>query len=64
MRTCLERFYEVMNEFGRELGLTNTNYASAHGMYCEPNVSTAADIAKLCSVAMRNKKFREIVSKK
>jgi len=57
----LEKFYELMNEQARELGLKKTNYASAHGMYVEGNVSSAADTARLCYFAMKNEKFREIV---
>ena len=50
-----------MNEQARELGLKKTHYASAHGMYVEENVSTAADSAKLCYYAMKSETFREIV---
>ena len=35
IKECLEKFYEMMNEQARELGLKKTNYASAHGMYVE-----------------------------
>jgi len=61
IRQCLEKFFELMNEQARELGLKKTNYASAHGMYNERNVSTAADSARLCYFAMKNAKFREVV---
>lgn len=50
-----------MNETADELGLKKSNYASAHGMYVEKNVSTAADVARLCYHAMKNSRFREIV---
>ena len=42
--------------------MKKTNYARAHGMYVEENISTAADVAKLCFVTMKNAKFRQIVS--
>ena len=58
---CLEKFYEVMNDQAAELGLKKSNFASAHGMYVENNVSTAADIARLCHHIMKKEYFREIV---
>ena len=48
MQECLERFYLLMNQNAREIGMKKTNFASAHGMYVEDNYSTAADMAKLC----------------
>ena len=50
-----------MNEEAANLNLKKSNFASAHGMYVEQNVSTAADIAKLCYHIMKNKLFREVV---
>ena len=58
---CLQEFYQLMNEHGLKLGLKKSNFAVAHGMYNENNYSTAADIAKLCCVCMRNEQFREVV---
>jgi D-alanyl-D-alanine carboxypeptidase len=59
---CLFKFYEHMNREAKLIGMKKTNYASAHGMYVEENTSTAADVAKLCYVTMKNEKFRQIVS--
>ena len=61
LRACLSKFYEMMNELAVEFGMKKTNYASAHGMYVEQNVSTASDVAKLCHHAMKNPLFKEIV---
>lgn len=61
MQECLERFYELMNQNAKEIGMKKTNFASAHGMYVENNYSTAADMAKLCFVTMKILNFREIV---
>ena len=58
---CLERFYKSMNEESENLKLKKSNFASAHGMYIEENVSTAADIARLCYHIMKNKMFKEVV---
>ena len=43
------------------MGMKKSNYASAHGMYVEGNVSTASDVAKLCHHAMKIPLFRDIV---
>ena len=61
VRECLEKFYEMMNAQAQNLKLKNSNFASAHGMYVEENVSTAADIAKLCYHTMKIPLFREVV---
>jgi len=44
-----------MNEEANNLKLKKSNFASAHGMYVEENVSTAWDIAKLSHHIMKNK---------
>ena len=58
---CLERFYKFMNQEADNLKLKKSNFASAHGMYVEENVSTAADIARLCHHIMKNKLFKDVV---
>lgn len=58
---CLERFYQVMNDCAKDLNMKKSNFASAHGMYVEKNVSSAADIAKLCHHTMKIQRFKEIV---
>ena len=62
MAECLAKFYELMNEHAQMLGMKRSNFAVAHGMHNENNYSTAADIGKLCCVAMKNEAFRSIVS--
>lgn len=47
-----------------DLQLKGTFYDSPHGMMNLCNRSTAFDIARLCSVCMKNQKFRQIVSTK
>jgi hypothetical protein len=54
----LQKFYELMNNEAKTLGLKRSNFASAHGMYVEANVSTACDIARLCFFIMKNDTFR------
>ena len=50
-----------MNDEAKTLGLKRSNFASAHGMYVEANVSCAFDIARLCFFIMKNDTFRQIV---
>ena len=38
----------------RSLGLYNTYFANPHGLSNTSSHSTASDVAKLCSYAMRN----------
>jgi hypothetical protein len=59
---CLAKFYELMNEHAQTLGMKRSNFAVAHGMHNDSNYSTAADIGKLCCLAMKNEAFRSIVS--
>jgi len=51
-----------MNRFGREIGLTNTSLANPHGLSNTSSLSTANDLAKLCTFAMKNTIFRKVVS--
>jgi D-alanyl-D-alanine carboxypeptidase (penicillin-binding protein 5/6) len=57
----LHRFYALMNEKAREVGLTDTTYASASGLDDVHNLSTALDQARLARVAMQNPTFAAIV---
>ena len=50
-----------MNDEAKTLGLKRSNFASAHGMYVEANVSCAFDMARLCFFIMKNDTFRQIV---
>jgi D-alanyl-D-alanine carboxypeptidase len=50
----LQRFYDLMNERARQLGMTATTYASASGLEDRRNRSTALDQALLARAALRN----------
>ena len=50
-----------MNKHAVEKGMKHSNFASAHGMYVEKNVSSAGDMAKLSYHMMKSALFREIV---
>jgi serine-type D-Ala-D-Ala carboxypeptidase (penicillin-binding protein 5/6) len=53
-----------MNKIAREIGMKNTNFANPHGLPNSLNKSTAEDLIKLCSLAIKCKEFIDIVSKK
>lgn len=57
----LGRFYALMNEHARSIGMTGTTYASASGLDDVRNLSTALDQAVLARVALRNATFASIV---
>jgi D-alanyl-D-alanine carboxypeptidase (penicillin-binding protein 5/6) len=58
----LERFYALMNDRARRIGMRETVYASASGLDDLRNVSTAYDQALLARAALRNAAFRRVVS--
>lgn len=51
-----------MNNKAKQLSLQKTNYANSHGLVNSANKSCAYDLAILCEYAMKNKKFRKVVS--
>jgi len=57
IKKCLVRFYELMNDAGKQMNLKKSNFASAHGMYVENNYSSAFDMAKLCFNVMKDETF-------
>ncbi len=58
----IEPFAELMNETAERIGLQNTHFMNPHGLDDEQHYTTAHDLAKLTSYALKNEKFREIVS--
>jgi serine-type D-Ala-D-Ala carboxypeptidase (penicillin-binding protein 5/6) len=57
----LERFYALMNDRARRIGMRETVYASASGLDDAHNVSTAYDQALLARAALLNPTFRRVV---
>ena len=53
-------FVKLMNEYAQDLGCTNTNFMNVHGIHHADQYSSARDIAKMLSAAMKNDVFREI----
>ena len=55
-------FVELMNERARSLGLRHTHFSTPSGVVDRDNYSTAWDLARLTRVALRNPRFRRLVS--
>jgi serine-type D-Ala-D-Ala carboxypeptidase (penicillin-binding protein 5/6) len=54
-------FVRMMNERGRQLGLTCTHYTSPHGLIDAGNRSCAADLATLARIDLHLRRLRRIV---
>ncbi len=59
----ITKFVSKMNEKAKELGMSNTHYDDPAGLSAE-SVSSAYDLYIITKYALRNKVFREIVTKK
>lgn len=63
----MEGFVELMNETAKSIGMKKTTFINSSGLENEKgigNMSTSYDMAILMSEAMKNNKFKEIVSTK
>lgn len=60
----VENFAAVMNERAKEWGAENTNFKNPSGLPDSEHYTTAHDLCKITCHAMKNQKFREIVSTK
>lgn len=58
----IEEYVKMMNERAAELGCTGTHFANVHGLHEEDHYVCAKDMALIMQEAMKNKKFREIIS--
>ena len=56
----IDAFIDLMNQKASELGLENTHFTNAIGLYHADNYSTAADTAKILIYALQNEKFKEV----
>ena len=59
-----DEFAVLMNKKAEKIGLKDTHFSNPHGLDNEHHYSTAYDMAMLARYAMKNEKFREIVSSK
>lgn len=55
-------FTVLMNEKAEALGMSSSHFTNPHGLDDEDHYSSAADLAVLCSYALKNELFAEIVS--
>lgn len=55
-----EKFVEMMNAKAEELGCTGTHFANPHGLHDEQHYTTARDMAKIFTSAIKNDDFRTI----
>ncbi len=58
----VEKFAELMNATARKIGSIDSNFTNPHGLSDENHYTTATDLAKITAYALKNPKFREIVS--
>lgn len=56
----VENFVEMMNKAAIEAGAENTNFTNAHGLPDDNHYTTAYDMAKIASYALKIPKFIEI----
>jgi D-alanyl-D-alanine carboxypeptidase (penicillin-binding protein 5/6) len=60
----VEAFAEMMNRKAAEIGATNTNFVTPHGLDDPQHYSTPYDLALITQYALKNEKFCKIVSTK
>lgn len=60
----VELFAEMMNRKAAEIGATNTNFVTPHGLDDPQHYSTAYDLALITQYALKNEKFCKIVGTK
>jgi len=60
----VEKFADMMNKKAKELGLKDTHFMNPHGLDHEKHYTTAYELAKIASYALKNETFRKIVSTK
>lgn len=58
----IDAFADMMNAKAAELGLADTHFTNPHGLDNEEHYTSARDLARLAAAALKNPKFREIVS--
>lgn len=60
----VQGFADMMNKKAQELGLTETNFVTPHGLDNSKHYTTALELAKLTDYALQNEKFAQIVGTK
>ena len=57
-----ENFVDMMNKKAKELGCSGTHFENPSGLFDEKHYTTARDMAVIAAEAMKNRRFRQIVS--
>ena len=60
----VEGFAEMMNKKAAKMGLKNSHFIVPHGLDNDGHYTTAYELAKMADYALKNDKFKEIVSTK
>lgn len=60
----VKKFVELMNSFCKKLELNNTNIVTVNGLHDDNHYTTAYELAKITSYALKNETFAKIVSTK
>ena len=60
----VQEFADMMNKKAQELGLTDTNFVTPHGLDNSKHYTTAFELARLTDYALENEKFAQIVGTK
>lgn len=60
----LENFAAMMNEKAKEMGLTNTHFATPSGLDADDHYTTAYELAVITRHALDNEEFAKVVSTK
>jgi len=58
----IDEYVKLMNEYAEKLGCTNTHFVNVHGLHDEDHYVCARDMALIMKEALKNEKFREIIS--
>lgn len=58
----VDNFVSMMNDFAKNLGLSNTQFKNPHGLDEDGHYTSAYDLAIMTSYALKNPVFKEIVS--
>lgn len=62
MSDSITEFTDLMNEKAEKLGMENTHFSNAHGLWAQQNYSSCKDMATLCEYAIsKYQVFRDIV---
>lgn len=58
----VEKFAGLMNDKAKELGCVNTNFVTPNGLDAENHYTTAYDLARIASYAIKNSEFVKITN--